>query len=117
MLKLVLCHKPAALVRVLQPQLQLRELAEAGLWRCNASFAAFYHPLRHSSPLAEFDAVLQRAARPGQNATREVAALVRQRRAYEADASFMEAERAGRNRMIDGSVLMYRLGSDAAQQV
>lgn len=77
-------------------------LVETTLWSCGATFAAFAHAERPSAPLQEFPAVLRRGA----NATAEPAALMSQWQRYAADAGFRQAEASGRNRMLDGSLLI-----------
>jgi hypothetical protein len=89
------------------PQHSVEGLVESALARCNASLAAFSHPRFHLEPceteptLAEFDAI-----QPHQ--TWRLDELQAQAAAYRADASYLVAEQLGRNRMIDGSIIIRR---------
>ena len=89
------------------PQHSAEGLVESALTRCNASLAAFSHPRFHLEPceaeptLAEFDAI-----QPHQ--TWRLDELQAQAAAYRADASYLLAEQLGRNRMIDGSIIIRR---------
>ena len=86
-------------------------LVESALARCDASLAAFSHPRFHQSgglepceaepTLAEFDAI-----QPHQ--TWRLDEVRAQAAAFRADASYLLAEQLGRNRMIDGSIIIRR---------
>ena len=89
------------------PQHSAEGLVESALARCNASLAAFSHPRFHLEPceaeptLAEFDAI-----QPHQ--TWRLDEVRAQAAAFRADASYLLAEQLGRNRMIDGSIIIRR---------
>ena len=93
------------------PGLAAEGLVESALARCDASLAAFSHPRFHQSgglepceaepTLAEFDAI-----QPHQ--TWRLDEVRAQAAAFRADASYLLAEQLGRNRMIDGSIIIRR---------
>ena len=89
----------------LEPAGALVALLDTTLLRCGAAFAAFAHPWRPSSVLAELDAITEVAVvRP--NITGDLLAIARLRATYAADATFAAADAAGRTRMIDGSFIL-----------
>ncbi len=93
--------------------LQLPTVVHLALGRCNASFAAFAHPERHTATLDEFGAVLAR----GEAASSEPAALRQQHARYAADAAYAAAEAAGRNRLPMAALLVRQHASPFAARL